>query len=385
MARIRRLLFLYVSQLSLRLGCTSIFPHSSQHNISHAPSSALLAEGQATEDRDLLTSKWIDITKLSTTAAEMMFTSPSTTAQMFKNFRYANLLEHFQPLLHRWYADFESMTCHTVSAAARDILLIEYHFVCMYINSVAVQALVERARSYNSSNVFLDQDFLSSEFSHDFRFVKEVRDSSLEILRLATKLSADDILQYCPVRVFLRIVAASIYLLKTISLGSREADVTRSLVQLQRCIEALRKSNADDIHLSGRYATLIARHVRQFKRNFRVRKSNPNLNAAASRAASHDQDVRGRTGNTINTVVETNLNGQMQAAANTTLPLQNDSGVASLTNDSTLMFDFDGNGLIEDWLAQPFDLQCAPFGFDGAPPTSGLAVDSLDFLWKISV
>lgn len=384
--RTRRLLFLYVSQLSLQLGCSSVFPYASHQNIAYVPNSRELAEEQATQDREKLITRWIEITKLLTTATEMLFANQAVIRQMFKGSRYVSLLEHFEPLLSRWHADFAEMSCPTISDDARQILLIEYHFVRMYINSIAVQALVERASSHSSGNGWLDQDFLRSEFSQDFRFVKEVRDASLGILQIATKLSDRGILRYCPVRVFLRVVAASIYLLKAISLGSREADVTRSLTQLESCIQALQDNQVDDIHLSARYATLIAKHVRQFKRNFRVQK--PGMHPAAiSRLTSRGPEtfsVPSRTDANTNDAQANQLQHTTHKQVNT-IPDQNDHFAnTTATTDATIAFDFDENGMIEDWLAQPFNSQFAPFGMDGVQPASGLAIDSLDFLWNMA-
>ncbi|KAK5947786.1 hypothetical protein OHC33_011181 [Knufia fluminis] len=366
--RTQRLLFLYTSQLSLRLGCSNIFPQGSNQSIAHVIDTE---QEQASREREILITRWIEITKLLTTANEMLFGSQAAIKQMFKSSRYVMLLEHFEPLLHRWRTDFDEMSCPTISEASRQILLVEYYFVRMYINSIAVQALVERASSVSSSTGLLDQDFLRSESSQDFRFVTEVRDASVEILRLVTKLSEDYVLQYCPVRVYLRVVVASIYLLKTISLGSREADVTRSLTQLQRCIEALQSYSADDVHLSSRYATLIARHVRRFKRNFRVKKAPTTF----SRAASRGPDSTSRQSSQ-----QVNLQQNFH-------PIQHHDVINYPTfasDDITIPFDFNEAGMVEDWLAQPFNAQFAPFGTGGIQPASGLAIDSLDFLWNLS-
>ena len=384
--RIRRLLFLYASQLSLQLGCSSVFPQGSHQNLVHPPVFGELAEEQVTSDRETLITKWIEITKLSATATEMLFANRAVTRQMLKTSRYISLLNHFEPLLCRWHTDYAEMSCPTILEDARQILLIEYHFVRMYINSIAVQALVERASSCASARGWLDQDFLRPEFSQDFRFVKEVRDASLEILRIATRLSDRAVLQYCPVRVFLRVVAASIYLLKTISLGSREADVTRSLTQLQCCIRALQNNQADDIHLAGRYATLIAKHVRQFKRNFRVQKPTTMHSAAVSRAVSHDPETSNSVGKPSTRAHDMQANPPQQTHRHiNTMPWnQAMDNSATATTDITIPYDFDENGMLENWLAQPFNSQFAPFGTEGVQAASGLAIDSLDFLWNMA-
>lgn len=386
-SRIRRLLFVYAAQLSMRLGCSNVFPNGTHQDITFVPEQHPSIERQVIQDRELLVMKWIQITKLMATAYETLFANKTVTKQMIRGPRYINLLEHFRPLLNRWYDDFLKMSCPTVAEAARQILLVEFYFVKLYINSIAVQALVERADGNDLDDSWLIHDLLRPESSQDSRFVREVRDSSVEILRIATELSQKAILQYCPVRFFLRVVAASIYLLKTISLGSLEADVNKSLEQLDLCIKALQNNSGDDIHLSSRYATLIARHVRRFRRNFKVKRTSA-FRSAASRAASRGPEstnVAGRM--TVDDLHGPTVDLQKQRPADGNISSEqhgNRNGRSLATNDMNIPLDFDESDLTQEWLAQPFNFQFAPFGVDGIPPASGLAIDSLDFLWNIT-
>lgn len=106
--RIRRLLYLYSHQLSLRLGCPNMFPQG-DHLILQPPSAASLSDlDQPAKERELLLSKWIEITKLLATATHMFFSSKSATKTMLRSYRYVGLVEHFQPLLARWLEDFEA-------------------------------------------------------------------------------------------------------------------------------------------------------------------------------------------------------------------------------------------------------------------------------------
>lgn len=207
-----------------------------------------------------------------------------------------------------------------------------------------------------------------------------MRESSGQILAAARKLSDDGHLQYCPVRVFLRIVAASIFLLKAISLGSREADANTSLTQLDRCIEALMSSRSDDIHLSGRYAELIARHVRRFKRNLRGRSSGHRPDPTA---AYEPNAVDGATG------AAGTFGSQYSNLVHNSHAMDGGTTISSFTGGANMggpAFDFSSDPAhmsMDAWLAQPFDPQVAPFSMETLQPTSGLAIDSLDFLWNI--
>lgn len=274
------------------------------------------------------------------------------------------------------------MCLTAIAEPARQLLWIEYYYVRVVVNSIALQALVERVSRTTPGNIWLDQAVLRKQYAQDFRFINDVRESSGRILVAARKLSDDGHLSYCPVRLFLRIVAASIFLLKAISLGAREADANASLNQLDQCIEALQNNRADDIHLSSRYAELIARHVRRFRRNLRSQGRHHNYRSAAA--------VEGNAFGPAN-----GISGLGPGQGDPEDSLQ----IASQVNDSSLVnmpltdaadvggpFNFghsapsDG---IDDWLAQPFDPQVAPFSMEMMQPASGFAIDSLDFLWNM--
>ena len=269
-----------------------------------------------------------------------------------------------------------------ISLPARQLLLIDYYYTRAYINSFALQAVVERASQSNTVDVLLDQTVFRNEHSHDFRYVNEVRESSTKILAEATKLSEDGLLGFCPARLFLRIVAASIFLLKAISLGSRETDVRNSLAQLEKCIKALKANRVDDIHLSSRYAMLIARHVRRFKRNFRVKRHGLHQSGRPSGRASPDGAVK--TSGSMNNGQTEEQQEVVAASININTPGTLEQLMVDPLSD-TAMYDFSQAPLPDwdDWLAQPFNPQIAPFGNDGLQPVAGLALDSLDFLWDI--
>ncbi|KAJ9602635.1 hypothetical protein H2200_012828 [Cladophialophora chaetospira] len=385
--RIRRLLYLYGTQLSLRLGCTSIFPQEALQNITLIEQKGQSTAELASHDREGMLSKWIDITRLLATIADVFFSSKSGTKQMLRTTRYLTLINHFQPLLDSWYKDYVQVSCPTMEASARKILLIEYYYARMYIHSIAIQALVDRVTNLSSgTEPWQDHEIWRSKYAQDFISVNEVRESSGKILTTAVELSDQGVLQYCPVRLYLRIVSASVFLLKSISLGSREADIVTSLNILERCISALQQDRADDIHLSNHYATLMARHVQRFRRNFRV-KSKSFMQSNASLDPTRAASPYGPRGNGK---IQDRLqppHGQLPDSSSTANrgSRQHPYGSDPATNtDDTNNFMFDESAFMEDWLAQPFDPQIAPFGLDYMAAGGGIASDSLDFLWNMA-
>jgi hypothetical protein len=106
---IRRLLYLYATQLSLRLGCTSVFPQDALQSITLPEHIATSASAQF-RDAAVMLSKWIDITKMLATTTEVFFSSRVAIQQMLRSKRYLNMIDHFQPLLDAWYKDFLDKT-----------------------------------------------------------------------------------------------------------------------------------------------------------------------------------------------------------------------------------------------------------------------------------
>lgn len=278
-----------------------------------------------------------------------------------------------------------------IPESGRKFLLVDYYFARIYIHSIAIQALVDRiSNTACRDEAWQDHGILQAEHAQDFASVNEVRESSGKILTIAVELSNQGILQYCPVRLYLRIVSASVFLLKSMSLGSREADITASLQTLDRCITALNTGRADDIHLSSRYATLMARHVQRFKKNFRVKKkavAHPSTTPHGSRATSESRLYGFRNHHNQDSVPQQGDGQQSGVGGGGAAADQNQADIMNdFTGDTTSLneqFGFAEDASMEDWLAQPFNPQMALFGPDHMWPGSGLAVDSLDFLWNI--
>jgi hypothetical protein len=178
-------------------------------------------------------------------------------------------------------------------------------------------------------------------------------------------LAEEGILCYSPARVFLRITSASIFLLKAISLGARNHELQKSLGILDQCIQALRSSTLDDIHLSSRFGMLIDRHVKRFRRNFRVQsRLSTGLNALEKSFQWNESSSDG---------APLNRPGD-----------ENDILVGQFNDIYGMPTQVDGSIPIDDRLAQPFDPSIAPFGMGTYQSASGFEMDSLDFLWNMT-
>lgn len=151
-----------------------------------------------------------------------------------------------------------------------DILCIEYHYVKVYVNSFSIQDVIERALARGVNNPNGDQgDLLQSCIDpEDYNFINEVTTSSRFILQRATALVQSGTLKYTPMRILLRVASASLFLLKSISLGGRNVDLQVSFHILDESNAAFRATPLDDMDVASRYATLLERHTALFRKNF---------------------------------------------------------------------------------------------------------------------
>lgn len=261
--RIQKLLLVYVLQLASRLGWTSMIPRHITHAVRHklnsqAPSpcasisvssgptsgpSGLRGAGGRWESEDELQDvvfhSWVDLTMLMKSSGELLFPSRSATKNIMRSGKYVSLLEHFQPLLREWKKDFEGLGLPEPIA---HILTMEYEHVRFYVNSLALQAVVDRCTYYNTNKGAngtaasnggagvggvgttngLGNGNGGKSFAavmqmspQDVDFIKEVVDASRALLRcVVEKMWPGGYLKHAPVRIYLRILSASMFLLK---------------------------------------------------------------------------------------------------------------------------------------------------------------------------
>jgi hypothetical protein len=96
--RLKRLLFVYISQLASRIGCR--LPKTPFHDTilstMDAPDSMLDRKWHKH------VTSWIELSRLVRTSSEFLFPSKAVTRELLQSGRYREFLDHFQPLLSRW-------------------------------------------------------------------------------------------------------------------------------------------------------------------------------------------------------------------------------------------------------------------------------------------
>ncbi|CZT04076.1 related to ARO80-positive transcription regulator of ARO9 and ARO10 [Rhynchosporium agropyri] len=339
-ARIKRLLLIYVTQLAGRLGWTNMVPENLRvTDPAFAPRKRRGSVDGKTPDTitsvntfnyipnleldDQIIHCWAGISNAMRIGNEKLFRSRQYTTRIIKDGSYVELLKDFQPMLRAWKTEFERFK---LPQYISHILSIEYQYVRIYVNSLSLQAVVERcseeaghrfnatghpgggsvlgAMSTENQQTYYGKLPLATFGSYtatDQDYIKEVVDGSRELLRIVVdRLLPNDYLKHAPVRTYFRIISGAMFLLKTFALGATRVDVEISIGLMDRAVDALRTCVVDDVHLGIRFADLLETLTSRLRSRF-ISAPGPNPNGdSISRIRSpavhqeHDHNKRQR-------------------------------------------------------------------------------------------
>ncbi|KAI1451172.1 hypothetical protein F5Y02DRAFT_406235 [Annulohypoxylon stygium] len=295
--RIKRLLLVYLTQLAGRLGWTNMVPESIRRtdpaltgrrpisNEGNTPGTSQSVMSTAfsyvpnVELDDQIIHCWVGVSDAMQLGNERLFRSRKHTTELIQSGNYTRALKEFQPILKNWWREFQRFD---MPENIRHILAIEYEYVRIYVNSLALQAVVERCtvnagastNAAHGNSVAVGNPQLSPQtqnylgnlplghlggFGHeDQEYVKEVVEGCRNLLRTVVEgLLKEGYLKHAPVRTYFRIISGAMFLLKTFALGAPKSDVEVSIGLLDRTVDALRNCVVDDIHLGTRFGDLL--------------------------------------------------------------------------------------------------------------------------------
>ncbi|KJK68591.1 Zn2-Cys6 binuclear cluster domain protein [Aspergillus parasiticus SU-1] len=263
--RLRRLILVYNTQSSGRIGIPSMLPLPQYANDIQPTNVANVKGGDANIDK--MHDCWIGITKIMYQSNQLLFASNEQTSELIRSGRYRDQIDRFQPFLREWRQNIDTLD---LAPPMRMLLMIEYEYTRLYVNSLALQAVVDRWTTMSneatqnarpgsgatSANSWFNA--LMELYRVNEQYIQEVVDASRRILQtVLEELIPGDHLKHAPVRTYFRILSGMIFILKTFTLGAREDDVRVSLDLQDRTVEALRTHVVDDVHLSHAIARLL--------------------------------------------------------------------------------------------------------------------------------
>jgi len=227
--RLQYLCYIYVHSFSARYGRGSaLLPKQVTTDVERWASQPDTHPPQGTPEEDWRYIRGaVGLTKLMKYASEVLFASKRTTRDLLRTGNYLSLLSHFEPSLKAWRQNFDmflrflpllySANCTAQTDQSRLMLLVEYQYIRLYINSLALQAVAERQ---SSQVVSLDgQAVRISE--EESVYIEHVVDASKSILNyMIYEFAPRGYLRLSPVKVFLRIISAAVFLVKVLFLLS---------------------------------------------------------------------------------------------------------------------------------------------------------------------
>lgn len=341
--RIKRLLLIYLTQLAGRLGWTNMVPESLRKTdpaVSRKRPTSVEGTTPGTvssslsntfnyipdlELDDQIIHCWAGISNAMHIGNEKLFRSRKHTTEIIQSNKYITLLKEFQPMLREWWKEFERFR---LPPYIRHILTIEYEYVRIYINSLSLQAVVERCTSNAGQNVNAGANGASGGSTvqlspqtqnyygklplgqlggfgpEDQEYVKEVVDGCRNLLRTVVEgLLPGDYLKHAPVRTYFRIISGAMFLLKTFALGAPKSEVWVSISLMDQTVNALRNCVVDDVHLGIRFADLLESLTSRLRNRF-IQASTSALPTGAATASaegrspipSHATDGAGANG-----------------------------------------------------------------------------------------
>jgi hypothetical protein len=152
------------------------------------------------------------------------------------------------------------------------LLSIEYHNLKTYTHALAIQAVLERARSQNFTCSRKDRfELLSTCYlPEDFTFIHEVITNSNIILETTIAMAADGRLRFIPIHQLQCIMSAFVFLFKAINLCTSREDVQTSLIVLKRCVKAFGEADMDEMDFSRETQKFLHSQVQRVREDVNV-------------------------------------------------------------------------------------------------------------------
>lgn len=210
--RIKHLLLVYVAHTSGRMGIqSSLNVEEWETDTIWDQTSRSQRPGQVDHPIDIMQACWVHIARILNRANREVFSSPQFTRDLTSSGRYKDSINTFAPLLQHWKNVFEGSKAH-VHPVMQSILLLEYEYTRLYINSLGLQKVVE---SWVEGGSNIRKTTLLKIAEDNKPYIDEVTDAALNILSIVVdSIAAKGYLRNGPVRIYLRSLSGMMFTLK---------------------------------------------------------------------------------------------------------------------------------------------------------------------------
>ncbi|KAL1952798.1 hypothetical protein VTO42DRAFT_4242 [Malbranchea cinnamomea] len=280
---VQHLLWVYLTQTSGRLGWKNLT------TVSVTDQDASVKHGDTIRC-------WVGVASLMKRGNELLFPSRERTRELIKNGEYLAVLRTLNPLLQDWQREFDRAK---LSKPMRSILNIEFAYVRVYINSVALQAVVEHCTRSSTDGSMMPVSTMLNPYEGNQEYFMEVVTAARSLLQtVVEELIPEDRLKHVPIRTYSRILAGAMFCLKSYALGSKDSENAVSLELVERTAEALCTCVVDDVHLSNRFGELLQALASSLRsRVVRMAPSESSLSRNITPSNSHTTGPSGNNNN----------------------------------------------------------------------------------------
>ncbi|KAH7133782.1 hypothetical protein EDB81DRAFT_904038, partial [Dactylonectria macrodidyma] len=213
------------------------------------------------ENFALLFQAHLEITQLFSNAHDILYSSTSQGGQPYMSGEYVRHIDDLCAVLRTWKLAWGGPA---VTPCVKASLMLSYDFLRLYINAHAFQSnldrAVHRACQRSSSSAELKEPLFSDlAGAPDARFIYESIDAAKSLLCISNDvIDPETELKYMPLKFFLYVTYAAIYLLKAIPSGVITAsDATEIRCTVHETILRLQRASNSRQSPGQRYAQLL--------------------------------------------------------------------------------------------------------------------------------
>lgn len=209
------------------------------------------------------------LTQILSNAHDLLYSSKSHSLAIARAELYYRHIDSMTDALATFRTRWQNKLWQTYPI--NECVWISYHHLRLYIYSFSLQGHMQRAEALNNGQRLADYFPTGLMGSVDARFIIEAINSAADILRLAIdRLYTSGALRYLPLRFFLILTHAGVFLLKAVSVCPLPPSQRRAIFHLIRgLIKAMATASSDAKHPAVRNSSALDRLLRRIHRDHR--------------------------------------------------------------------------------------------------------------------
>ncbi|KAF2759045.1 hypothetical protein EJ05DRAFT_509914 [Pseudovirgaria hyperparasitica] len=253
-------------QISIRIGkgfwSRGPGPLTSLRREDHVP---LLPRTTNEEDYASIFQATLELTTLSSNVHDVLYANPGSSLRSHLSGGYIKFIDDFRNAIYTWKSVWGTLTC---SSHLKATLTMSYHYLRLYTVAFAFHATVRREQELRKKNTpqYSTQYQAPSRLFYknvakvtDVRFIYEGLEAAKEIIStLNSYVDAQRSLRFMPLRIYLYLVYAGVFLYRARCVGVMEDEEDKAVRHMvQETISKLEKAGMGPLHPGSRYSQLL--------------------------------------------------------------------------------------------------------------------------------